>query len=66
MGDRGLSTRERETHTLAEAVTLATTHSLTKKFLGRPGLGEGWSRPAGLTTLGLPTRFGHLVETVGV
>ncbi len=32
----------------------------------RPGLGEGWSRPAGLTTLGLPTHCGHLVETVGI
>ena len=35
MGERGLYTLSREKHTLADAVTLATTHSLTKKFLGR-------------------------------
>jgi len=34
MGERGLYTPEREKHTLADAVTLAITHSLTKKFLG--------------------------------
>ena len=37
MGERGLCTLEWEPHTLADAATLATTHSLTKKFLGRPG-----------------------------
>ena len=45
MGERGLYALYREKHTLADALTLATTHSLTKKFLGsylRPSGARRW------------------------
>ena len=35
VGERGVYILSREKHTLADAVTLTTTHSLTQKFLGR-------------------------------
>ncbi len=45
MGERGLYALYREKHTLADALTLATTHSLTKKFLGRLVFMQFYPRP---------------------